>query len=598
MAAMTQERVKSARQPDVSNEDIARAFGEVADILELEEDNPFRVRAYRNAARTLRGLGEDVSDMIARGGDPDDLPGIGKDLAGQIREMTSSGRLSKLDRLRPEVPALALELCHVAGIGPRRAMDLCLGLKPRPHVLADVIAACREGRVRALPGFGIVSEQSLARRLEADMGREKRSKLADVQTTARSLLAYLQDHPAVEAAELAGSFRRRKETVGDLDIVVASNAPETVAGRFLSLPDTARVLATGSTKTSVVLTSGVQVDLRVVPPESFGAALLYFTGSKAHNIELRRMAQQRGLKINEYGVFNGRDRIAGVTEASVYRTFGLACIEPELRENRGELEAAAHGRLPDLVCLADVKGDLHVHTDASDGLNSLREMARAASALGLDYMAVTDHSQRLKVAHGLTFDQLLEQIEAIDRFNDENNGFTILKGAEVDILRDGTLDLDDDALSRLDIVVAAIHSDFGLPREKQTERILRALDNKYVNILAHPTGRLLLERDACDLDMGRVFRAARSRGCFLEINAQPERLDLSDVYCRMAREEGVKLSLGSDAHRVGDFANLAFGIDQARRGWLEADDIINTRPVAGLKALLAAGRQTRIGGVT
>ncbi|MGO9943068.1 MAG: DNA polymerase/3'-5' exonuclease PolX [Rhodoblastus sp.] len=587
---MTRERVETVQQSKVRNEDIARAFGEVADILALEEENPFRIRAYRNAARTLRGLGEEVAVMIARGGDPDDLPGIGKDLATQIREMTSTGHLAKLDRLRPEVQALALELCHVSGIGPRRAMDLCLGLKPRPHFLADVLAACREGRVRSLPGFGVVSEQSLAERLKASMGREKRFKLADVQAIANELLANLRGDPAVETAEMAGSYRRKKETVGDLDLVVASNAPERVTRRFLSMPEMAQVLATGRTKTSIVLTGGVQVDLRIVPAESFGAALLYFTGSKAHNIELRRMAQRQGMKINEYGVFDGKDRVAGATEDSIYRTFGLAYIEPELRENSGEIEAAAQGRLPDLVRLVDIKGDLHAHTSASDGMNNLREMALAARARGLDYMAVTDHSRRLTVAHGLTADRLLQQIDAIDRFNAENAGFTVLKGVEVDILSDGKLDLPDDALGRLDIVVAAIHSDFALSREKQTERILRALDNKYVSVLAHPTGRLLLERDACDIDMKRIFRAARLRGCFMEINAQPDRLDLSNAHCRMAREEGVKLSLGSDAHRVGDFADLAFGINQARRGWLEVGDIVNTRTVSELKALLAAAR--------
>jgi len=587
---MTRERAEPVQQLTVRNEEIARAFDEVADILELEEENPFRIRAYRNAARTLRSLGEEVAEMIARGGDPDDLPGIGKDLAAQIKEMTSSGHLARLDRLRPEVPALALELCHVPGIGPRRAMDLCLGLKPRPQALADVLAACREGRVRILPGFGMISEQSLAERLKASMGGEKRFKLADVEPVAQALLAYLRGDPAVEAVELAGSYRRKKETIGDLDVVAASNAPEQVTGRFLSMREVAQVLATGRTKTSIILTGGVQVDLRIVPAESFGAALLYFTGSKAHNIELRRMAQQRGMKINEYGVFAGKEPVPATTEEAIYRTFGLAYIEPELRENSGEIEAAAQGRLPDLVRLADIKGDLHAHTSASDGMNDLREMALAARAQGLDYMAITDHSRRLTVAHGLTPDQLLQQIDAIDRFNAENAGFTILKGVEVDILSDGKLDLPDDALRRLDIVVAAIHSDFGLTRAKQTDRILRALDNKYVAVLAHPTGRLLLEREPCDIDMGRILRAARARGCFLEINAQPDRLDLSDAHCRMAKEEGVRLSLGSDAHRAGDFANLAFGINQARRGWLEATDIINTQPVSELKALLASAR--------
>ena len=587
---MTRAPKNPGRSEKVGNQDIARAFDEIADLLELEGDNPFRIRAYRNAARTMRGAPEEAADMIARGGDPDDLPGIGKDLAAQIAEMVSSGRLTRLDRLRPEVPALALALSHVPGIGPRHAMDLCEGLKPRPQTLDDVLAAALAGKVRALPGFGRLSEQKLAERLQVEQKREKRFKWASVRPYAEALLKRLMAEPSVEAVAVAGSYRRRKETVGDLDLIAASETPARVTKSLVAAPDVDRVLAEGPTKASVVLRGGVQVDLRAVPRESYGAALLYFTGSKAHNIALRRMAQQRGLKINEYGVFRGEERVAGADEASIYRLFGLDEIPPELREDSGEIDAAARGGLPRLVGLKDIRGDLHVHTNASDGANTLQEMAQAARARGLDYIAVTDHSQRMRIAHGLNRERLLAQFEAIDRFNEENPDFTVLKGAEVDILPDGTLDLEDDLLRWLDVVVAAVHSDFGLPRDKQTERVLRALDNRFVFILAHPTGRLLLERAPGDLDMARVMRAARVRGCCLEINGQPERLDLNDAHCRMAKAEGVRLSIGSDAHRTSDFANLDGAVAQARRGWLEARDIVNTLPSGKLKALIAASR--------
>jgi DNA polymerase (family 10) len=572
------------------NEEIARAFDEVADILELESENPFRVRAYRNAARTLRGLSEEVADRMARGAILDELPGIGKDLAAQIAEMVATGQLSRLDRLLPEAPGLALALCRLPGVGPKRAMALYEGLKPQPATLQDVLAACRDGRAHALPGFGARSEKALMERLTADLERPKRFKRTSVVSLAQALLLRLRGEPEVEAADIAGSFRRREDTVGDLDIVVASRAPARVTEHFLAAPEVERVIASGAKRSSVVLKSGVQVDLRIVPRVSYGAALLYFTGGKDHNIELRRRAQAAGLKINEYGVFRGAQRIAGTSEASVYECVGLIYVEPVLRENAGEIEAAGRGDLPCLVSLEDLRGDLHVHTDASDGANSLREMTAAARARGLDYIAVTDHSQRVTIAHGLDPERLRKQIDAVEALNAENPGFTVLKGAEVDILRDGSLDYPDAVLKELDVVVAAVHSDFGLQRDQQTDRILKAIDNKYVNILAHPTGRLLLQREGYDLDMPRLKPAASARGCWLEINSQPERLDLSDTHCRMAKERGVLLSVDSDAHRVGDFVNLTYGVDQARRGWLEAKDIVNTRKLDELRALLRASR--------
>jgi DNA polymerase (family 10) len=399
-------------------------------------------------------------------------------------------------------------------------------------------------------------------------------------------VAHLKAVRGVSKVTIAGSYRRMRETVGDLDILVAARTGAAVMERLRRYDEVREVLASGETRASVVLKSGLQVDVRLVPEESYGAALHYFTGSKAHNIAIRRIGQERGLKINEYGVFRGERRIAGETEESVFEAVGLPFIPPELREDRGEIEAARRGELPQLVVLADLKGDLHLHTRATDGHHSIREMALAAKAAGLGYIAVTEHSRRLTVARGLDPRGLAKQIDEIERLNGELDGITVLKGIEVDILEDGTLDLPDSILKRLDIVVGAVHSAFGLPRREQTERILRAMENPYFNVLAHPTGRLLGEREACDVDMLRIVRAAKRLGCFLEVNAQPDRLDLNDVHCRMARDEGVLVAISSDAHSTHDFAHLRYGIGQARRGWLEPRDVLNTRTLSELKPLL------------
>ena len=385
---------------------------------------------------------------------------------------------------------------------------------------------------------------------------------------------------------MAGSFRRRKETVGDLDILVSSVKSDKVMDAFVHYDEVREVLAKGTTRSSVLLRSGLQVDLRVVEKPSFGAALYYFTGSKAHNIAVRRRAQQRKLKINEYGVFKGDKQIAGTTEASVFEAIGLPWIPPELRENTGEIEAAEKHQLPDLVELKDLRGDLHAHSKATDGHNSIKEMALAARDFGLSYLAITEHSRHLTVAHGLDEKRLRQQIEDIDRLNEQLDGITLLKGIELDILEDGQLDLPDSVLAQLDLVVGAVHSKFHLSRAKQTERILRAMDHPHFSLLAHPTGRLLETRDAYDVDMPRLIRHARQRGCYLELNAQPDRLDLLDTYCHMAKAEGVLISVDSDAHSVNDFNNLEYGIGQARRGWLEKEDILNSRTLPQLRKLL------------
>lgn len=581
--------------PVVTNADVAAVFDEIADLLEVEDANPFRVRAYRNAARTVTGLGRPLADLVAEGADLDALPGIGADLAAKIAEIVATGTCALRERLRGELPPGITALLQVPGLGPKRVRALHheLGV----HTVDDLAAAARAGRIRAIPGFGAKTEAAILQAIAAPAaapaaGDATRVSIALAEPVADALVAALGDAPGVERVVPAGSLRRRRDTVGDLDLLVTvRGSSAAVMQRFVSLPQVARVLSQGRTRASVVLRSGLQVDLRVVPADGFGAALAYFTGSKAHNIALRRLAQSRGLKLNEYGVFRGDERVAGDTEASVYAALGLPLIEPELREDRGEIEAAQAGRLPKLVELADLRGDLHVHTSDSDGRDDLEAMVAAARERGFEYVAITDHSARLAVAHGLDAKRLERQIERIDRLNGRlraaKAGFTVLKGIEVDILAGGRLDLPDEILQRLDLVVGAVHSRLDLPRERQTDRVLRAMDRRCFTILAHPSGRLLGERGASEVDLQRVIRHAKQRGCFVELNAQPQRLDLVDTACRIAKDEGVLVAIDSDAHAAGDFATLRYGIGQARRGWLEAADVLNARPLAQLRPLLA-----------
>ncbi len=567
------------------NADVAVIFEEIADLLEIQGANPFRIRAYRNAARSIGELPAEVSLLLEKGEDLTRLPGIGDDLAAKIREIVASGRCSLLERLRQELPPAITELLKIPGLGPKRVKALYHDLEVQ--TVEQLYRAARDGRIRVLPGFGEKSELNILQAIEAHASQTRRFKLAVAAQYADALRAFLALLPGVTRVTVAGSFRRMRETVGDLDILVTATAARAVIQRFINYEEVADTLAAGSTRASVVLNCGLQVDLRVVAEESYGAALHYFTGSKAHNIAVRRLAQKRGLKINEYGVYRGKVRIAGESEESVYRAVGMSYIPPELRENRGEIALAQAGRLPQLLELGDLRGDLHVHTKATDGHNTLREMALAAKAYGFEYLAITEHSRRLSVAHGLDPLQLARQCEEIDRLNAELQGITLLKGIEVDILEDGGLDLPDEVLARLDLVLGAVHSKFELSRAKQTERILRAMAHPHFTMLAHPSGRLIQQRAPYDVDMPRIIREARSRGCFLELNAHPERLDLLDSYCQMAKEEGVLVSVNSDAHSTFDFANLRFGIGQARRGWLEKHNTLNTRPLGELRTLLS-----------
>ncbi len=574
---------------ETRNAGIAAIFEEIADLLEIEDANPFRVRAYRNAARVVKGLDTEVATLIARGDDLTELPGIGKDLAAKMADIAASGTTPLLDKLHHDVPPELSEFLRLPGLGPKRVKLLHDELDIQ--TLAQLQRAAKDGRLAALPGFGARTQAAILAALESPRTGPQRLKLASAAIEAEALVAHMSGASEVKEVVVAGSFRRAKETVGDLDLLVVAERAAPVMARFAGYGEVARVVAHGAKRGSVVLRSGLAVDLRIVAPESFGAALVYFTGSKAHNIAIRRIAQASGLKINEYGVFRGERSIAGRTEEDVYREIGLAFIPPELREDRGEIEAAREGRLPRLIERDDLRGDLHVHTTATDGLNSLEEMAAAAKARGLDYVALTEHSRRLAVAHGLDPRRLAAQIEAIDRFNRRRPPITVLTGIEVDILGDGRLDLPDAILARLDLVIGAVHSQFGLSRERQTERILRAMDHPSFTILAHPSGRLIGTREPYDVDMAQIIRKAKARGCFLELNAHPERLDLLDTQCRMAKAEGVLVAVNSDAHSMSDYDNLRYGIAQARRGWLEKDDVLNTRTLARLRPLLARAKQ-------
>ena len=568
----------------VQNAEIADRFERLAGLLELEGANPFRVRAYRNAARFIRGHSRNLAELLDEGADLAELPGIGRDLAGKIATLVHTGRLPLLEQVTARVPAPLLAMTRIEGLGPKRAKALYRALKVRS--LEDLARAARSGRIRELPGFGVRTEQLIAERAARAATGERRLRLADAEQVARPLVEYLRRLDGVRQVEVAGSFRRRRETVGDLDVLVGASRGAKVMDRIVHYQDVVEVQAQGTTRATLRLRDDLQVDVRVVPVATFGAALHYFTGSKAHNIAVRRLAMARGLKLNEYGLFRGERRLGGRTEAEVFAAVGLPWIPPELREDRGEIEAARRKRLPRLVQLEDIRGDLHCHSRATDGRDTIEAMARAAAARGYQYLSINDHSRHVTVAHGLDRRRLLEQVRAIDRLNARLDGIVILKSVEVDILDDGRLDLPDSALQELDFTVCAVHYGFGYARARQTERILRAMDNPHFAILAHPTGRLINAREPYQIDLERVLEGARERGRIMELNAQPDRLDLDDRACRLAKEIGVKVAISTDAHRVADLDLMRFGLDQGRRGWLEAADVVNTRPLAELRRLL------------
>lgn len=567
----------------VQNAEIAEIFDQTAELLEIKGDNPFRSRAYRNAARVIERLPKSIASLLKAGEDLSELPGIGKDLAGKITTIVATHRFDVLEKLKRQLPGDLGEIAALPGLGPKRVKLLYDKLHVR--TVEDLGRAVKAGRLRELHGFGVKSEEKLATAL-AKPHAEKRFKLSEAEAEAEALLNHLRAGATDGQVVVAGSYRRRRDTVGDLDLLMVAKDGSAAGDKLTKFDNVANVVAHGPTRTTVVLRSGLQVDLRVIPQESYGAALLYFTGSKAHNITLRGLANDHGWKLNEYGLFSGRRRIAGASELEIYQKLGLAMIPPEMREDRGEIPLAKAGNLPKLITLADIRGDLHVHSNWSDGMAQIAEMAAAAKARGYVYMALTDHSQHVTIAHGLDPARLSRQIDEIDRLNGKLDGFVVLKGSEVDILADGRLDLPDKILSRLDLVVASVHYKFDLSRKTQTERIISAMDNRHVSIIGHPTGRLLGEREAYDVDMETVIAAARERGCHLELNADPDRLDLNDIHAHAAKSAGVKLAISTDAHSTAGFANMRFGVDQARRGWLEPPDVINTQPLSRLQKLL------------
>lgn len=570
----------------MKNQEIARIFSEMADILEIKGDNPFKIRAYRRAALNIEGLPRSVENLSRE--DLLEIPGIGEELAAKIEEYVQTGAMHAHEKLKGEVPPGLLTLLAIPGLGPKTAGLLF----NRLHVttIDELERLAAEHKLSGIPGIQKKTEENILQGIAAVKRGRERHPLGKVLPLALHVVGQIRKLAPVERIEIAGSIRRWKETIKDIDIVATSAAPERMMAAFVSLPRVEKVVLHGPTRSSVVMEEGLQVDLRVVERESFGAALAYLTGSKGHNVRLRDMAVKQGLKINEYGIFREEDgkRLGGEEEDDVYRLLGLPYIPPEMREDLGEVEAAQAGKLPQLVTREDIRGDLHVHSRWSDGAHNCDELVAAARARGYGYFALTDHSRGLGVAHGLTVERLMEQKGEICEINRRLRGFTILHGTEMDIRSDGTLDFPDEVLKELDIVVASIHSGFRQSREQMTSRIVSAMKNPFVSIIAHPTGRLLGERDAYDVDMDEVIRVAGETGTALEINAYPLRLDLSDTYARRAKETGVPLAINTDTHVISQLDTMPYGISIARRSWLEKGDVLNTRELPELLRWLKA----------
>lgn len=569
---------------NVTNRDIAAIFVEIADLLDIEEANPFRIRAYRNAARNITASSKNMAELVEEGFDLTTLHGIGEDLSEKIIEIVQTGELAFLKKLKKSVSSELEPLLKIPGLGPKRVR--LLHEKLQIDSLHDLKDALQKGKLESLQGFGPKLIGNIAAGVEKKLYEEKRYRLFDVIPVAQAIREELRKCRGVIEIETAGSIRRRKETVHDIDIVASCEAGSDIMARFSALEGVDKIVMEGTTRSSVVLKSGLHVDLRVVPKNAFGAALHHFTGSKAHNIALRTMALKKGMKINEYGIFKGDRRIAGSREADVFESLGLAYVEPEMRENRGEIALAREHRLPRLIEAGEIRGDLHIHTDYSDGANTIREMALSAREKGYEYIAVTDHTKHLTIAHGLDEKRVRRQLEEIDRINEELKGITVLKSAEVDILANGQPDLPDSVLKELDLAVCAVHYQFNLSKKEQTRRILKAMENPHFSIFAHPTGRLIGLRDAYDVDIGMIIEACSQRGCILELNAQPDRLDLNDIHCKLAKEAGVPIAISTDAHSVKDLDLMELGIGQARRGWLEKEDVVNTKSLKELMKML------------
>jgi len=569
----------------MKNRELADIFEKMADILEFKGENPFKVNAYRKVARVLKDLSEDVAE-IAKEGKLEGIPGVGSGIAKKIKEYLETGRIAKYEEVKEGVPAELIEMMKIPGMGPKTVALVYkkLGIS----TISALEEAVKEGRLRELFGMGPKKEENILRGIRLLRESKGRKILGQALPLVEEIISLLRERSkTLNKIEPAGSLRRMRETVGDLDILATGTDPKEIIDTFVSLPPVVEVLASGTTKGSVIVSSGMQIDLRVVPEDSYGAALQYFTGSKAHNIHLRNIAKDRGLKINEYGVFRGEEKIAGKEEEEVYAALSLPFIPPELREDRGEIEAAYEGKLPQVVGYDEMRGDFHVHSKWSDGSASIKEIAERAKELGYEYLVIADHSQSMKFAGGLTPEMLINEIEEIRRVNEEVSGITLLAGAEVDIRMDGTLDFPDEVLTKLDVVIAAVHSGFKQSREEMTRRIIRALRHPEVDILAHPTGRIIGEREPYAVDIEEVIAEAARLGKILEINAYYQRLDLNDIYSRRAKELGVKLAIGTDAHHLDQLSFIRFGVAVARRGWLEREDVLNTYSLSEVKRILS-----------
>jgi DNA polymerase (family 10) len=567
--------------------EVASVLEEIGTLLELQGENPFKCRAYANAARAIASLEEDL-EAVVRSGRISEVKGIGSALAGKIETLVTTGRLPYHEELKASLPAGLTALLRLDGLGPKRARLVWQGLGVT--TLEELERACRENRIAGLPGFGARSQERLLQGLDRLRVVAGQFLYSDAAREAARLLELLARRPEVLRAEVGGSLRRRKEVIRDLDFVVASRDPAATAEAFAAHPSAAEVIARGPTKVSLRTRAGLQADLRLVTEEEFPSALLYFTGSKEHNVALRGRAIRLGMKLNEYGLFRGEERVAARDEEAFYRALGLAYIPPELREDRGEVEAAAHGGLPALVERGDLQGVFHVHTDWSDGKATLEEMARAAGALGLRYLGISDHSRSAAYAGGLSIEQVGEQMRAIDRLQERFPRLRLLKGIEADILADGSLDYPDDVLERFDFVVASVHGRMNLSEAEMTARVVRAVANPHVTFLGHPTGRLLLAREPYALDLAAVLRAAAQAGVAVEINADPHRLDLDWRHVREARDLGIPIGINPDAHDPAALSYLDYGVGIARKGWLRKEDVVNAWPLERVLGFLERAR--------
>jgi DNA polymerase (family 10) len=564
---------------DQKNKELAKIFNRIADALEFQGANVFKIIAYRKAARVLDELSQDV-EVLSKTNKLSDLPGIGKAIAGKINEYLTTGKMKKYEEVTKDIPGTLFDMLDIQNLGPK---TLALAHKKlRVKNLNDLKKAIKNGRLAKLPQMGEKKVENIKQGLDLYERAHERLSIAVAQNVAREIIEYLKKNTEIKDISAAGSLRRWKETVGDIDILTTGKNGAEIIKIFTKFPMTERVLAAGETKSSIIVKGGIQVDLRIVKPKSYGAALQYFTGSKAHNIKLRNIAKSKGLKLSEYGVFKGKKMVAGKTEKEVYKILGLAYVPPELREDRGEVELALKNKIPKFIEMKDIKGDLHMHSTYSDSTATIRQLTDFAWRFNYEYILVTDHSQSAKYAHGLEPKRLYKQWKEIDKINKRSKKSRVLKGVEVDILKSGKLDYPDKILKRCDVVVAAIHQGF---TKNVTERICAAMDNPYVDIIAHPTGRLISQREGYAINLHKVMEHAAQTGTWLELNAYPDRLDLNDVYLKIAKEMDIKISIGTDAHSIGALLWMKFGVAQARRGWLEAKNVVNTYSLKKLQTM-------------